>query len=338
MGEATSKILKGNCTIEAFLDKNRDGYINGIPVLHPERLCGHAEVLNDLVVIAMAACAYYDIKKYLIGLGFKRVIPAGDYVSKVYKCMKFTNIWSGLGIEGQKFDHFGDERSFYNYCVAIRWFKDRQDEGFNIIDRKRYFPDFLREAISSCRSMLDTATLEGEYIDTFLLESPERKVYANILKPEIVSMETLKEKYGDRVYFLNGEAGDKRGELVKRRVGLMEPFANFENYTIKLEKIDLLMKNVEFDYLRCYSMSEVLPILKGAADSICKWRPIMAVNIGHYKSDFIQVPLYLYDTCKNYKFYFREHSYQGNDCIFYALPSEKIEAGLTTEIERKVLI
>ena len=74
-------------------------------------------------------------------------------------------------------------------------------------------------------------------------------------------------------------------------------------------------------------MSQVLPIIEGAKKSIEKYRPIMAINIGHYKNDFLNVPLILKRYLIDYNFFFRIHSYQGNDCIFYAVPKERVAAG-----------
>ena len=57
--------------------------------------------------------------------------------------------------------------------------------------------------------------------------------------------------------------------------------------------------------------------------TIIKYRPIVAVNIGHYEDDFINVPLELKDKLIDYLFFFRMHSFQGNDSIFYAIPKER---------------
>lgn len=103
----------------------------------------------------------------------------------------------------------------------------------------------------------------------------------------------------------------------------MQPFTQKQMYAVPTKTIDTAMGDTAFDYLRCYSMSETLPVLQGGERSIHKYRPLIAVNIGHYQSDFLQVPPYLIKQCVNYKFYFRMHSYQGNDCILYAVPEEK---------------
>ena len=174
--------------------------------------------------------------------------------------------------------------------------------------------------------MLDTAALDGGYIDSFLQRNKDGRVYSYVLTPQTVSIQSLLEKYQGRpVSFFECEAAGQDGTLNCRRIGLMRPFTQKQMYAVPVKTIDTAMEDTAFDYLRCYSMSEALPILRGGKRSIHKYRPLIAVNIGHYQSDFLQVPPYLIEQCVNYKFYFRMHSYQGNDCILYAVPCEKTD-------------
>ena len=322
MGRAALELLRGRCEVTGFIDGNPalwGSSISGVPVWSlsdtPEELCDAA------ALVAMAVCPFSSIRKSLLGLGFQRVVPAGDYVNAQYTQDEILNTGRARDLRGTP--SFADEKSVLDYRAACQWFTQRTD-GEQALDGSKYFPEFLNAQISRCGIMLDTAALDGGYIDSFLQRNKDGRVYSYVLTPQTVPMQSLLEKYQGRpVSFFECEAAGQDGTLNCRRIGLMRPFTQKQMYAVPVKTIDTAMEDTAFDYLRCYSMSETLPILQGGERSIHKYRPLIAVNIGHYQSDFLQVPPYLIEQCVNYKFYFRMHSYQGNDCILYAVPEEK---------------
>ena len=323
MGKAVLELLSNRCEVKGFIDGNlalQGSRISGVPVYHLSNM-DSTDKLCDAVLVAMTVCPFTKMKEILSECGFHCIVPAGDYVAEQYIYDEILNTWKFQG----EYDtlSFSDEKSIYDYNTACQWFSQRTDKDWNLEDNK-YFPIFLSSHLSQCRVMVDTAALDGGYIDAFLQKNTDRYVYAHILTPSTLSINSLREKYSPHhVHFFENEASEKDGTENCRRIGLMQPFTKDKTYHISTQKIDSSMKNTVFDYLRCYSMSEILPILQGGEQTIQQYRPIIAANIGHYKSDFFQVPLYLMKQCLDYKFYFRMHSYQGNDCILYAVPDEK---------------
>ena len=322
MGRAALELLRGRCEVTGFIDGNPalwGSSISGVPVWSlsntPEELCDAA------ALVAMAVCPFSSIRKSLLEFGFQWVVPAGDYVNAQYTQDEILNTWRARDLRGTP--SFADEKSVLDYRAACQWFTQRTD-GEQALDGSKYFPEFLNAQISRCGIMLDTAALDGGYIDSFLQRNKDGRVYSYVLTPQTVPMQSLLEKYQGRpVSFFECEDAGQDGTLNCRRIGLMRPFTQKQMYAVPVKTIDTAMEDTTFDYLRCYSMSETLPILQGGERSIHKYRPLIAVNIGHYQSDFLQVPPYLIEQCVNYKFYFRMHSYQGNDCILYAVPEEK---------------
>lgn len=328
MGKAAAELLKNKCKILAFLDRNEnlDGtFIIDIPVYTPNHVPDLESVKDSIVLVAMTACPFLEVKNYLMRLGFNAVISVGDYVSRFYAGL--VNVWKCNDLNRDILDIFSDEESKKEFLVACDWFEGNVEGELTLecVDRKKYFPDFLMQAISRCQVMLDTASLEGEYLKNFLNISSDRKAYAYILTPSSISLSNLKERLNDKdVVFFEKEAADQNGKVYYQRIGLMNPFTTSEGYIVQVEKIDQTMHNIKYDYMRCYSMSEVFPILQGGMQTIREYRPMISVNIGHYESDFKIVPTYLKSMMEGYLFYFRLHSFQGNDCILYAVPEERI--------------
>ena len=61
--------------------------------------------------------------------------------------------------------------------------------------------------------------------------------------------------------------------------------------------------------------------LKGAAETIQKYSPVLAICAYHKHEDLITLPQFIKSLNKNYKIYFRYHRLNmDTDCILYAIP------------------
>lgn len=65
-----------------------------------------------------------------------------------------------------------------------------------------------------------------------------------------------------------------------------------------------------------------LEALKGAKNIIETQRPKLAICIYYSLSDLYEIPLYLMQICKGYKFYVRHYSYGWIESVLYAIPEE----------------
>ncbi|MBB5337550.1 FkbM family methyltransferase [Pectinatus brassicae] len=70
----------------------------------------------------------------------------------------------------------------------------------------------------------------------------------------------------------------------------------------KLEKIDFIKMDIE---------GAELDALKGAKDSIQKWKPKMAICLYHIFEDLWEIPLYIKELNSQYKFAFRQYACYG---------------------------
>lgn len=321
MGRAVLELLNDRCSIIGFMDGNRSlqgQTVMGVPVYHPDDVSSVPQILSATVLVAMTVRPFSFMKKMLKELGFSKVLPAGDYVSERYKGITILNTWKAEELPTGF--AFSDERSVQDYQRACQWFCSRTDGEWEL-EGNKYFPHFLQERMGSCKTMLDTGVLDGGFVEDFLKSGAGRSAYGFLLTPQSVPVRQLKEKFLNMpAHFLEAEAGSQNGCFHVQRLGMMQPFTQPKTYQVQTKTIDTVMDERSFDYLRCYSMCETLSILIGGKNSIQKYRPVVAVNISHYQSDFLRVPTYLSEICEDYFFYFRMHSYQGNDCIIYAVP------------------
>ena len=234
MGRAALELLRGRCEVTGFIDGNPalwGSSISGVPVWSlsntPEELCDAA------ALVAMAVCPFSSIRKSLLEFGFQWVVPAGDYVNAQYTQDEILNTWRARDLRGTP--SFADEKSVLDYRAACQWFTQRTD-GEQALDGSKYFPEFLNAQISRCGIMLDTAALDGGYIDSFLQRNKDGRVYSYVLTPQTVPMQSLLEKYQGRpVSFFECEAAGQDGTLNCRRIGLMRPFTQKQMYAVPVK-------------------------------------------------------------------------------------------------------
>lgn len=339
MGEAVMHLLQHkDIKIEYVLDKSvktENIFKNDIKLIHPENIPSEVKGECDFIV-AISACPYVEVADYLKKLGVNNIYSAGEYLSEIYCDIQLVNVWTVTkemyieALDNVK-DLFYDNDSLLCYKMALDWFylknEHKDDYAEVTIDRNKYFPDFITSLFKKDEIMLDTSVLSGEYIDKFIEKTtPKNIVYGFLLKPNAISLADLQSKYSSytNITIEDHELSDVNGEEEKMRIGIMKPYTEIKSHLVNTRTIDSCFENNGFSFLRVYSMSRILPIIEGAEKSIKKYRPIMAINIGHYESDFLNVPLMLKERLVDYNFFFRIHSYQGNDCIFYAVPKERV--------------
>jgi FkbM family methyltransferase len=67
-----------------------------------------------------------------------------------------------------------------------------------------------------------------------------------------------------------------------------------------------------------------LEALKGAADTIKRFRPKLAISVYHKPEDLFVIPEYIVSLCPDYQFYLGQYSFWRDEIIFYAKPKKTI--------------
>ena len=330
MGKSIKEFLEKNgVQVECFIDKNQaisNTIQAGIPVYLPEEV-PVKERSKSVVLISFVKRPFEEISNYLKKLGYKKIMFAGDFCREIVSDVEIANIWwSGdFSMEEQElllknYDSFYDDESRIEYECALTWFHQHQeceDSVFWVNKDERYFiPEVIRK-LKKGGTYVDSAFLGGEYVEriNIITENKFQKIYAFPLYPEKKSYDL-----DERITVYDSELSDKTGQFQVRRVGLMQPYANVSEQNIHMVRLDDLEDIRHIDYIRYYSMSPILPALYGSLIKLKNDRPIISVNIGHYRSDFVKVPKFIVDNLEEYELIFRSHNYYGNDSILYAIP------------------
>lgn len=145
------------------------------------------------------------------------------------------------------------------------------------------------------------------------------KIYA--LEPDKICYERCKERLEkeenagvkDKIVLYNAAAWSKDGQI---------PFSGYrvkEEGVVTSRSIDSIQDGGKVTYIKMDSEGAELEALKGAAESIRKWRPQMAICIYHKREDVYEIPLYILSLVPDYKFYVRHYSTCQYETVLYCL-------------------
>jgi len=88
---------------------------------------------------------------------------------------------------------------------------------------------------------------------------------------------------------------------------------------IKVVKLDDILNGDEATFIKMDIEGAELNALKGAEQTILKYRPKLAICVYHKPEDIWEIPAYILSLHKDYKFYLRHYSIGPADTVLYAV-------------------
>lgn len=98
-----------------------------------------------------------------------------------------------------------------------------------------------------------------------------------------------------------------------------------QNFTVDAISIDEYVSenNIEkIDFIKMDIEGAEMKALKGAEQTLIKFRPQLAISIYHSNNDMQDIPIYLHNILKNYIFKIGQYSPDNDETILYAIPEE----------------
>ena len=86
---------------------------------------------------------------------------------------------------------------------------------------------------------------------------------------------------------------------------------------IKVVSVDEYLNGRPITFLKSDIEGEELNMLKGASETIKKYKPKMAISIYHKPDDFFNIPQFIKSLVPEYKFYLRHHSITFAETVLY---------------------
>lgn len=290
-----------------------------------------------LIAIAIANIEINPIISYLRKKGWEKSLPFYDITSKKRNGHPLNNGWKiGTMSKHEKsavkyiFQKLEDKTSKKHYESFLSWHSSSQEinqKKYPIKFNERYIPPFFINAIiksNRFKSLIDIGSHHGEIIKklnnvniffkNYHLFEPDPKsrnyLYRNKLK---ISPKGSKLKISKKL-IANSE----------KKLGFANNFGHCSQIwsqaknKINTYKIDTF--NFKPDLIKIHTEGSELDILMGAKQTINNFNPFLVFSIYHRREGFFSDITTPIDIFKNYKWFFRLHSFQGTGAFIYAVP------------------
>ncbi len=221
-----------------------------------------------------------------------------------------------------------DENSKNTYLRAIKAICTGDSGYLNLSNYQQYFhpkckaeygEHIIEGGIDNGVTTKKFADLCGDngYVVAFeplaraFIESKENcKNYTNII------FENFALSSSEDIFYIEDKGGGSRISKDNTRGNLIHSI-DIDTYTKNHNNIScsLIKLDIEGSEMAC---------LTGAINTIKKYRPKLQISLYHNPSDYIDIPLFIMQHCKNYDFFVGHHSFWFNETILYATPHELI--------------
>lgn len=94
------------------------------------------------------------------------------------------------------------------------------------------------------------------------------------------------------------------------------------NTTIKVTSIDKKLKERKPTFIKMDIEGSEMEALFGAAETIRKWKPKLAICVYHKSGDILDIPQKILELNSEYKLYLRHYSYVDTETVLYAIKGE----------------
>lgn len=342
IGKKMASILK-NCNLNllGFIDRNSQlpKEILNLNVYNPED--NKLDEYKDEAYIVLSGFFHLkqceQIKLYLNELGFKNIYALHEVNLSKFECNELYNLLTR-----------NEENKF-----SIQDVKEKIIEVYELLEKeedKKFYIDYIKahitmdftklseplpielqylahdiDCIKNYDFFVDCGAYDGDTIRNLTNKGVELK--------NIVAFEPQKELF-DKL-----EKTIKENENIETAIAIpCGVYSEVQTYRFKKNQDSLSSSSIDDDgddMIQCVSIDQILKgfkptfikmdiegselsALKGAKETIKKYRPQLAICIYHSLSDAWEIPLFIHSIDPSYKFYLRNYNYMGLETVLYA--------------------
>lgn len=283
------------------------------------------------VLVCISTASYNMIKDKLNNMGFNEVFPFFQYAEQVQKKYGYkhplTNGWiktSWKESDENRCDKiantFEDKQSLWHYYSFIHWHQFNTEFIYpeQIINcNNRYFIPEVVSVMHDHETFVDAGAYDGRVSKKFMQIVQNRYEEIHCFEPsDPMSINT------DKIFLYNCALGNKKKWInFNKNHGYLSKIDNTSKDRVEMIKFDTL--DLKPTFIKIHVEGSELDVLKGAIKTIKKYRPIIAVTTYHTEDGLYKIPRYLISRLTDYRFYWRNHNYQGQGAVLYCVPEER---------------
>lgn len=282
---------------------------------NPMVLISSAEprVCNEIVecLKRMEIPCYYMIDAVIWGRHSEELLSVYDMLASQYSKELFTEIILSR-MEGKEIPE---------KCVSDNQYFAKKD--FKLRNSKEIF--------------VDCGAYVGDTVEQYLYmkEGVFGKIYA--FEPDLGNADALSKRVErlkgewniaeNRIHIINGAVGKEDGRLfVTNDVGGLaaKVTGTVSDNEIQVYEIDSFFKDIPVGFLKADVEGCELDILEGAAATIKKHKPLLAICIYHQSSDLYKIPMFIKRLNEDYQIDIAHHYYNYTETVLYASKSGRV--------------
>lgn len=324
--------------LHAYDQAAKDGDTLGgsVPVYQPSEPGVHG---NHLILVTTLSVPYTEIERFLISLGWKRILPFYDYALQYSDIHPLNNGWfSGpLSHEDREMirevlSTLSDQHSYAAYLQFLAWRVLREDwifEDAPVRMDDRFFIEPICNVLTDHEVFLDVGAHHGEVIFRFLkitnrefrgayLFEPDNNNYCELVK----RWKRLPNEIQEKIILDNKAVGNKN-----ENSSFMHSFGYasrlWDKGAQKVEVIRLDNCRAPVSFVKMHIEGNELAALEGGMSWLIKNRPIIAVTIYHNRDGLWKTGRLLKGMLTEYEIFCRMHSWCGTGMVIYMIPKRR---------------
>jgi len=205
------------------------------------------------------------------------------------------------------------------YLMQDANFEDKQYFDRDVLDNYVASPDkhvFIDAGCYDFSNSLDFIKWTGREDSKVIAFEPDPRQYSVCLEKSKSLHNAFVHPYG--LWNKNTELFFSSNDNVRAASRITD--APDTNLSIKVKALDSVLTGEYVSFIKMDVEGAELNALKGAAKTIKKHKPILAVCVYHKAEDILEIPEFTLSLNNNYKFYLRHYSVSICETVLYALP------------------
>ena len=298
---------------------------------------------SHMLAVSIASLPFEELAKPLTAQGWIDIVPFYDVTEAYTDVYPLSNGWvlhqmdeDDIKSTQEVLTEWADDLSRAHHIQFLAWHRFREDWTFQDapveLDNRYFTPEVMR-TLRFQESFLDVGAHRGEISDRFRFKMDNNFKNIWMIEPDPNNFAYIKNSVynywneNDGVHLLDFAVADCIGNRTfYSGLGYASQLSLLGKEKIEVTTIDQL--NLQPSFIKIHLEGWELEALKGATETIRKFKPILAVTIYHNQLGMWQIPIWLIMQTRSmavqYKFYLRMHSWCGTGVVIYAIPDERI--------------
>lgn len=270
------------------------------------------KALSHVRELGLTGLDYYAFQRSS-GLALKEVMFLGDFEHD-FNANRARYEWLFTRLQ----DH--ESRRVFARLINFRLSRDLAFmEGFVDAQDRQYFEPFL-ELQTAGETFLDVGCYDGFTSAEFIKRCPDYRDI-HVFEPETGNMENVKSRLAEyrNIHFHPYGAADRSQTLRFKAAGSASVVSDDGDLSIDVKRIDDVIPG-PYSFLKMDIEGAEMAALQGAAKTIVRYHPKLAISVYHKADDLWRIPQQVLAWRDDYDLYLRHYTEGVTETVMFFVP------------------